>query len=90
MVGVVIFSRVIADTPLAESLIAAVVADIAGPFPEDKSAEERCNAAAEGLGAFSRRVSPVTGSTFLDEGPNGFGVLRCTRRNDHLLGLVIQ
>jgi hypothetical protein len=40
MVGVVILSRVIADTPLAESLIAAVVADIAGPFPGDKSAEE--------------------------------------------------
>src|SRR5438552_5496367 len=38
MVGAVILSRVIADTPLAESLIAAVVADIAGPSPE--SAEE--------------------------------------------------
>jgi TetR/AcrR family transcriptional regulator, transcriptional repressor for nem operon len=40
MVGAVILSRVIADTPLAESLIAAVVADIAGPSPETKSAEE--------------------------------------------------
>jgi TetR/AcrR family transcriptional regulator, transcriptional repressor for nem operon len=40
MVGAVILSRVIADTPLAESLIAAVVADIAGPSPQDKSAEE--------------------------------------------------
>jgi TetR/AcrR family transcriptional regulator, transcriptional repressor for nem operon len=40
MVGAVILSRVIADNPLAESLIAAVVADIAGPSPENKSAEE--------------------------------------------------
>jgi TetR/AcrR family transcriptional regulator, transcriptional repressor for nem operon len=40
MVGAVILSRVIADDPLAESLIAAVVADIAGPSPENKSAEE--------------------------------------------------
>src|SRR6266480_4084989 len=40
MVGAVILSRVIADGPLAESLIAAVVADIAGPSPENKSAEE--------------------------------------------------
>ena len=40
MVGAVILSRVIADTPLAESLIAAVVADIAGPSPEKKSTEE--------------------------------------------------
>ena len=39
MVGAVILSRVIADDPLAESLIAAVVADIAGPSPENKSAE---------------------------------------------------
>jgi TetR/AcrR family transcriptional repressor of nem operon len=39
MVGAVILSRVIADTPLAESLIAAVVADIAGPSRENKSAE---------------------------------------------------
>src|SRR5215216_5027258 len=31
MVGAVILSRVIADDPLAESLIAAVVTDIAGP-----------------------------------------------------------
>jgi TetR/AcrR family transcriptional regulator, transcriptional repressor for nem operon len=40
MVGAVILSRVIADAPLAESLMAAVVADIAGPSPEIKSAEE--------------------------------------------------
>lgn len=40
MVGAVILSRVIADAPLAESLIAAVVADIAGPSPQNKSAEE--------------------------------------------------
>ena len=40
MVGAVILSRVIADTPLAESLMAAVVADIAGPSPENKSGEE--------------------------------------------------
>jgi TetR/AcrR family transcriptional regulator, transcriptional repressor for nem operon len=40
MVGAVILSRVIADNPLAESLIAAVVADIAGPSPANKSAEE--------------------------------------------------
>jgi TetR/AcrR family transcriptional repressor of nem operon len=40
MVGAVILSRVIADEPLAESLIAAVVADIAGPSsPENKSAD---------------------------------------------------
>jgi hypothetical protein len=39
MVGAVILSRVIADAPLAESLMAAVVADIAGPSPENKSAE---------------------------------------------------
>jgi TetR/AcrR family transcriptional regulator, transcriptional repressor for nem operon len=38
MVGAVILSRVIADAPLAESLIAAVVADIAGPSPDNKSA----------------------------------------------------
>ena len=36
MVGAVILSRVIADTPLAESLIAAVVADIAGPNLSDQ------------------------------------------------------
>jgi hypothetical protein len=40
MVGAVILSRVIADDPLAESLIAAVVADIAGPPVEDKSDEK--------------------------------------------------
>jgi TetR/AcrR family transcriptional regulator, transcriptional repressor for nem operon len=40
MVGAVILSRVIADVPLAESLIAAVVADIAGPSPVRKSDEE--------------------------------------------------
>jgi len=40
MVGAVILSRVIADDPLAESLIAAVVADIAGPPAEGKSDEE--------------------------------------------------
>jgi TetR/AcrR family transcriptional regulator, transcriptional repressor for nem operon len=40
MVGAVILSRVIADDPLTESLIAAVVADIAGPPPENKSDEE--------------------------------------------------
>ena len=40
MVGAVILSRVIADTPLADSLMAAVVADIAGPSPENKSTEE--------------------------------------------------
>jgi TetR/AcrR family transcriptional repressor of nem operon len=40
MVGAVILSRVIADIPLAESLMAAVVADIAGPSSESKSAEE--------------------------------------------------
>jgi TetR/AcrR family transcriptional repressor of nem operon len=40
MVGAVVLSRVIADNPLAESLIAAVVADIAGPSPENKSAEQ--------------------------------------------------
>jgi TetR/AcrR family transcriptional regulator, transcriptional repressor for nem operon len=33
MVGAVILSRVIADIPLADSLIAAVVTDIAGPRP---------------------------------------------------------
>ncbi|MCK1715961.1 MULTISPECIES: TetR/AcrR family transcriptional regulator [unclassified Bradyrhizobium] len=33
MVGAVILSRVIANDPLAESLVAAVVADIAGPIP---------------------------------------------------------
>jgi hypothetical protein len=38
MVGAVILSRVIADDPLADSLIAAVVADIAGPSTENKSA----------------------------------------------------
>lgn len=36
MVGAVILSRVIADTPLAETLIAAVVGDIAGPSTENK------------------------------------------------------
>lgn len=36
MVGAVILSRVIADAPLADSLIAAVVTDIAGPRPENK------------------------------------------------------
>jgi TetR/AcrR family transcriptional repressor of nem operon len=40
MVGAVILSRVIADASPAESLIAAVVADITGPSPENKSAEE--------------------------------------------------
>ena len=40
MVGAVILSRVIADNPLADSLISAVVADIVGPSPEDKSTEE--------------------------------------------------
>jgi hypothetical protein len=40
MVGAVILSRVIADAPLAESLIAAVAAGIAGPSPETKPAEE--------------------------------------------------
>ena len=40
MVGAVILSRVIADDPLAESLIAAVVADIAGPSPKNASGEE--------------------------------------------------
>jgi TetR/AcrR family transcriptional regulator, transcriptional repressor for nem operon len=40
MVGAVILSRVIADTPLAELLMAAVVADIAGPSAENTSAEE--------------------------------------------------
>jgi TetR/AcrR family transcriptional regulator, transcriptional repressor for nem operon len=40
MVGAVILSRVIAEDPLAESLIAAVVADLAGPCPEGKSHEE--------------------------------------------------
>jgi hypothetical protein len=39
MIGAVILSRVIADAPLAESLMAAVVTDIAGPSPENKSAE---------------------------------------------------
>jgi TetR/AcrR family transcriptional repressor of nem operon len=39
MVGAVILSRVITDTSLAESLIAAVVADIAGPSSENKSAD---------------------------------------------------
>ena len=39
MVGAVILSRVIANHPLAELLIAAVVTDIAGPSPENKSAE---------------------------------------------------
>ena len=47
MVGAVILSRVIADNPLADSLISAVVADIVGPSPENKSTEEWCNAAAE-------------------------------------------
>lgn len=36
MVGAVILSRVIADAPLADSLIAAVVTDITGPHPEHK------------------------------------------------------
>jgi TetR/AcrR family transcriptional regulator, transcriptional repressor for nem operon len=36
MVGAVILSRVIADNPLAESLMAAVVADIAGPSAKGK------------------------------------------------------
>lgn len=40
MVGAVILSRVIADNPLAESLMSAVVADIVGPSPEKKSTEE--------------------------------------------------
>jgi TetR/AcrR family transcriptional repressor of nem operon len=40
MVGAVVLSRVLADTPLAESLMAAVVADIAGPSSTSKSAEE--------------------------------------------------
>lgn len=40
MVGAVILSRVIADNPLADSLISAVVADIVGPSPEKKSTEE--------------------------------------------------
>ncbi|GLH80202.1 TetR family transcriptional regulator [Bradyrhizobium sp. SSBR45G] len=40
MVGAVMLSRVIADAPLAEALMAAVVADIAGPSPEKKSAEQ--------------------------------------------------
>jgi TetR/AcrR family transcriptional repressor of nem operon len=40
MVGAVILSRVIADNPLADSLISAVVADIVGPSPENKSTEE--------------------------------------------------
>ncbi|MDA9509392.1 hypothetical protein XI09_33095 [Bradyrhizobium sp. CCBAU 11386] len=40
MVGAVILSRVIAHAPLAESLMAAVVADIAGPLPANKSAEK--------------------------------------------------
>jgi TetR/AcrR family transcriptional repressor of nem operon len=40
MVGAVILSRVIADDLLADSLISAVVADIVGPSPEDKSTEE--------------------------------------------------
>ncbi|MDE5444214.1 TetR family transcriptional regulator [Bradyrhizobium sp. CSA207] len=40
MVGAVILSRVIANDPLAESLVAAVVADIAGPSPGRASDEE--------------------------------------------------
>jgi TetR/AcrR family transcriptional repressor of nem operon len=40
MVGAVILSRVIADNLLADSLISAVVADIVGPSPENKSTEE--------------------------------------------------
>jgi TetR/AcrR family transcriptional repressor of nem operon len=40
MVGAVILSRVIADAPRVDSLIAAVVADIAGPSPENISATE--------------------------------------------------
>ncbi|TYO66125.1 TetR/AcrR family transcriptional regulator [Bradyrhizobium hipponense] len=40
MVGAVILSRVIANDPLAESLVAAVVADIAGPSPRRASDEE--------------------------------------------------
>jgi hypothetical protein len=51
---------------------------------QEVSRSERCSA------AFSQLVSPVTGHSFLDEGPHRFGVLRRTRRNDHLLGLVIQ
>jgi hypothetical protein len=40
--------------------------------------------------AFSRLGSPIVGSTFLDESPHGFGMLRGARCEDHLLGLVIQ
>ena len=40
MVGAVILSRVIADNLLADSLMSAVVADIVGPSPENKSTEE--------------------------------------------------
>jgi TetR/AcrR family transcriptional regulator, transcriptional repressor for nem operon len=40
MVGAVILSRVIADDPLAETLMAAVVTDLAGPTPEGKPDEE--------------------------------------------------
>ncbi len=40
MVGAVILSRAIADDPLAETLMAAVVADLAGPSAEGKSDEE--------------------------------------------------
>jgi TetR/AcrR family transcriptional repressor of nem operon len=40
MVGAVILSRAVADDPLADSLMAAVVADLAGPFPEGKSDEK--------------------------------------------------
>jgi TetR/AcrR family transcriptional repressor of nem operon len=39
MVGAVILSRVVADPLLAEALIAAVVADLAGAPPENKSAD---------------------------------------------------
>ena len=37
MVGAVILSRVIADDPLAESLMAAVVTDLAGPSSDGKT-----------------------------------------------------
>lgn len=40
MVGAVILSRVMADAPLAESLIAAVAADIAGSISEKESTME--------------------------------------------------
>jgi hypothetical protein len=44
----------------------------------------------QSISSVIRSASPVTGSAFLDKGSHGFGVLRRTRRNDHLLGLVIQ